>query len=200
MEKENIVAEKLKTYIQITRITIAICWIALFAFWAIKLFGGNFFEIVVQNENFIKFSQKVETTWLKYLVSFIPTFIYNYITLCAVCQKFTFKGKELIFSIISVISMWVVSNFVNIDIMKMWYGYFVIIIFTLFVQKGFRKIYGLLGAVLDLLFSVISLMTRNVPLIVTQNYLISFVLIIDMYLMLILYYLYMNLKYLLRRK
>ena len=185
--------EKIKTYIDITKATIGICWISLFAFWTIKLFGGNFFEIVVQNENFIAFSNLVETTWLKYLVSFITIFVGNYLTLGAVCQKFYFKGKQSILVWFSIISMWIVANFIEIDFLKMWYGYVVILLIGVIYQTKWKKLYGLLAIFFDLLFTVVSMCVRNIELVLSTNYLIMFISLIDMYIMTALYYLYSNL-------
>ena len=120
MQDKFIGTAKLKTYIQITRITIVICWISLLAFWAIKLFGGNFFEIVVENDNFVKFSEKIETTWLKYLVSFITVSVANYLIIGAICQKFYFKGKQAVVVGLAIFSIWVVSNFVPLSFFNFW--------------------------------------------------------------------------------
>lgn len=185
--------EKLKTYIQIIRITIVICWISLFAFWAIKLFGGNWFEIVVQNDNFVKFSQKVETTWIKYLVSFITMFVANYFLFCAIKQKFLFNIQEFFVFLFFIISMWVVVHFVDIEIVKMLYGYIVIIVYGALSQKGSKKFFGILAVVLQIIFSVVSMLVRNVELNLVYNYMISLVLSFDIYIMYCLYYLYSNL-------
>ena len=185
--------EKIKTYIDITKATIGICWISLFAFWTIKLFGGNFFEIVVQNENFIAFSDLVQNTWLKYLVSFITIFVGNYLTLGAVCQKFYFKGKQSILVWFSIISMWIVANFIEIDFLKMWYGYVVILLIGVIYQTKWKKLYGLLAIFFDLLFTIISMCVRNIPFLVSSNYMMSIIMSIDLYIMATLYYLYANL-------
>ena len=186
--------EKLKTYIQITRITIVICWISLFAFWAIKLFGGNWFEIVVKNDNFIKFSQKVETTWLKYLVSFITIAVAKYLTFGAICQEFRFKGKQRVIVWACIISIWAGVNFLNSDFIKMWYAYIVMVAIGFIYQKGWKKLFGVLGAIFDCSFSIISATIRNLPIEVFSNYLLTFVLIVDMFIMTALYYLYSNLN------
>lgn len=193
MEEEHIGTAKIKTYIKITRITIVICWISLFAFWAIKLFGGNFFEIAVKNENFVRFSEIVQNTWVKYLISFITIALSNYMTLGAVCQKLYFRGKQLIVVCFSIISMWIVANFIEIDFLKMWYGYFIIFVIGAVYQIKWKKLYGLLAIFFDLAFTIISMSIRNIELIVSTNYLIMFISLIDMYIMTALYYLYSNL-------
>lgn len=195
MEEKIIDKEKLKTYIQITRITIVICWISLFAFWAIKLFGGNFFEIVVENENFVKFSEMVETTWLKYLVSFITIAVAKYLTFGAICQKFYFKGKQLAFVLFGIVSIWAVSNFMPLGKLQFpaWYAYVVFIVASLKYQKGWKKSFGVLAIVFETAFTLLSTIVRNIQFEVIYNFLIASILSIDVYIMLALYFLYTNL-------
>ena len=85
--------DRLQMYESLTKITIVLCWLSLFSFWAIKRFGGNLFEIMVENQNFIKFSNLVQNTWVKYLVSFFTTMFGNLIMFCAISQTFFFKGN-----------------------------------------------------------------------------------------------------------
>ena len=196
MEEKAIDKEKLKTYIQITRITIVVCWISLFAFWAIKLFGGNFFEIVVANENFVKFSEMVEKTWLKYLVSFITIAVAKYLTFGAICQKFYFKGKDLAFVVFGIVSIWAVANFMPLGKLQFpsWYGYLIFVLAGIIYQKGWKKTFGVLAIFLETIFSVVSALVRNIPVDIISNYLILSIFIFDLYLMLGLYYLYSNLN------
>ena len=179
-------------YISITRITIVLCWLSLFAFWGLKLFGGNLFEIVVENENFLKFTDAVQNTWLKYLFSFFTIFIGRYLTVCAICQKFTFRKWDLVIAIATILSIWAIVNFTQIDFLKMWFAYFLMFIYGLIYQKGWKRCFGLLGIALDLLFSTISMLARNIQPIVMSNYMISMILAIDLYIMYCLYYLYSN--------
>ena len=195
MKEKRIDEEKLKTYIEITKLTIVICWISLFVFWAIKLFGGNFFEIVVENDNFIKFSNMVENTWLKYLVSFITIAVAKYLTFGAICQKFYFKGRQLAFVIFGIVSIWAVSNFVPLGKLQFpaWYAYVVFIVASCKYQKGWKKSFGILAIILETAFTLLSCLIRDVTFVVLSNYLIILVLSLDMYIMATLYYLYLNL-------
>lgn len=186
--------EKLSMYVDITRITIILCWIALIAFWCLKLFGGNWFEIMVENENFIKFSDMVQNTWVKYLVSFFTITIGNYFMFGAVAEKFLFKGKDLAIVIILIVSLWVVVNFIpNFLYLSFWYGYLVIILWGVVYNKGKKKLYGVYAVLLQFLFTTISLIVRNLPLSLVNNYLILLIFTIDLYIMYILYYLFANL-------
>lgn len=187
--------DRLQMYVSLTKITIVLCWLSLFSFWAIKLFGGNWFEIMVENENFIKLSNTVPNTWLKYLVSFFTIFLAKYFTFGAICQKFVFKKKDALIIVTLIISIWAVSNFVPLGIIAFpsWYAYIVYLGIGVFYQCGRKKLFGIVAIMLEFLFSTISLLTRNIPLHIMDNYLIVAILIIDVYIMIGLYYLYSNL-------
>jgi hypothetical protein len=180
-------------YVDITRITIILCWIALIAFWCLKLFGGNWFEIMVENENFIKFSDLVQNTWLKHIVSIFTISLSNYLFIGAIIQELQFKSKHLLTYIFSVITMWIVANFVDIQLIKMLYGYIVFILIGIIFQSGFKKLFGLLAVALELTFTIVSMMIRNVNVDIMSDYFITSILIIDVYLMSGLFLLYSNL-------
>lgn len=195
MNKE-IDKDKLQMYNSIVRITIVLCWLSLFFFWGIKILGGNWFEIAVSNENFVKFSSFIQNSWLKYLVSFITIFIAKYLTLCAVCQEFRFKGIQQLVAILGIISIWAVCNFVPSSFYNLpfWYGYLFIIVFTAIYQKGWRKLSSLVSIVLEIAFSTISMLIRNIRLAMIDDYLLLFILSIDVFIMYFLYYLHANLN------
>ena len=48
---------------------IILCWILLAVCFAIKLFGGNWFEIVCANEHFIKFCDFIDKAYINYPLS-----------------------------------------------------------------------------------------------------------------------------------
>ena len=185
--------DRLQMYVSLTKITIVLCWLSLFSFWAIKLFGGNWFEIMVKNENFVKFSKMVENTWLRYLSIFITTAIYNHLTFCAISEKFVLKNKELIFLIFSDLSIWFIVSFVNIEFLKMYFAYVLMIIFSLIFQKSWKKCYGIFAILLETIFSIISMYTRNIEIELVYDFLITYILSIDFYLMYTIYYLHLNL-------
>lgn len=182
---------KLATYIDITKQTIVICWIALFSFWAVKLFGGNFFEILVENENFVKFSELVQSTWLKNFFSLITTFIGNFLIFSAISQKIKYNLKDTIIISLLIISMWFVVNFVPDFLgLSFWYGYFLILIFSFLYQKGNKRFLGFLAIILDIVFCTISMLIRNQNLNIMSNYMLTVIMSIDLYIMYALYCFY----------
>lgn len=184
---------RLQMYISVTNITIVLCWVSLLSFWAIKLMGGNWFEVVVNNQNFIAFSNTVQNTWLKYLVSFITICLVNHFRFCVIAQSFCIKGKTIMFVFLSSVTMWLVSNFVTIDIIQMLYGYVLIVFYGIITQKSYKRLLGLICVALEFGFSTISMLIRNVSLAVSSDYILSLILSVDVYLMYTLYYLYINL-------
>ena len=180
-------------YISVTRIAIILCWLSLFSFWALKIFGGNFFEIMVENENFLKFSNFVGNSWLRYLSSFITIFIAQFFIIGAICQRFYFKGKSSIFITICILSIWIVADFVNVDIIKMFYGYIVLIFIGAIYNKGKKRMLGILAIIFEFVFSTLCMITKNLQLSIIDDYLIYFIGSIDLYIMYSLYYLYSNL-------
>jgi hypothetical protein len=119
--------------------------------------------------------------------------ISNYFYIGAILQKFKFEGKYLLVYLFSVTTMWIVANFVNVAIIKALYGYVVLVLIGLKFQRGIKKLLGALCIILELSFTVISMMTRNIPVAVQSDYLTTFILLIDFYIMCSLYFLYSNL-------
>jgi hypothetical protein len=101
----------------------------------------------------------------------------------------------LAFVIAAVISMWAVSNFVPLSFLYFpyYYGYIVILIYGVYYNKGLYKLTGILAILFEFIFSSLSMLIRNLPLSVVNNYLMIMVLIIDVNIMIFLYYLYSNL-------
>ena len=180
-------------YVSIVRITIVLCWLSLFTFWIVKIFCNEIFEIAVQNENFIKFSDLLQNTWLKYLVSLFTIGTSFFLMYGATTQTFYPKGKDIVVVILSVLTIWVVANFINIEILQMLCGYVIISLIGVFKQNGVKKLLGCLAVVLDFVFCTISMFTRNIEFSVLSNYFIMPILSIDVNIMFALYYLYSNL-------
>ena len=74
----------------------------------------------------------------------------------------------------------------------MLYGYMVIMAVGIIYQVKFKKLLGLLAICLEFVFTSLSMLTRNVKVEVTNNYFAALILIIDLYIMTLLYYLYSN--------
>lgn len=174
---------------------IIVCWIALAICFGIKLFGGNLFEIMCENENFIKVCEYADNHWwADYTLSVLYCLVSNYFFVLAVCGRWRFNKVECITFVATTFAVCFVKYFGVIIglIFDLWQVVIMPCVFSLKNPK--RHWFVLLGNVLAVAFQMISLITKNLGLVlVTDNgLLISIIYSIDVTLMFILYYLYSN--------
>lgn len=160
---------------------IILCWVCLGICVSIKLFGGNYFEIVVTNTRFISICEFIDSTpvflkLLQFVVYFTTTWLY-YNTLIDNPSKllnlwyivqFGIKFISPTFSrIIELISAFIIPMLYKIQIRK------IILIY-----------------VMILAFQLISIFLRSISGVVSEYSLVGLVMSIDHYIMLILLFLY----------
>lgn len=185
---------------------IILCWIMLVICCIIKLFGGNWFEIICNNEHFIRICNYIDNHLaLKYCIAF-PIYLgstYIILVACSLLEKPNYK--QLIVIIGFIVFVWAtqfISMLTKMIIEIIMFIALPFIIRLISVGKNNWKIalkktwyLGIIGYLLALIFQVLSLVTRNIGIkIVDENILISFILMIDYYIMLVIYYLYVILK------
>lgn len=181
---------------------IILCWIMLVACFAIKLFGGNWFEVVCTNEHFSNFCKFVDQNlFLRVLIGtimFVSSGYFIFVTI-SLLNKPTKKQK-----IIILISLIFISAFSEINITIKSALEFVVFCLIPYAtnkvesakeEKVFKKTWhlGILGYGVVFLFQFISLITRNVGIKITHDsLLITLILMIDYYIMIALCYLYVK--------
>ena len=95
---------------------IIVCWIALAICFGIKLFGGNLFEIMCNNENFIKVCEYADNHfWAYYLINALYCFVSLYFFTLAICGKKSFRKWELLVVIATVIVGTLVKYFNKLE-------------------------------------------------------------------------------------
>jgi hypothetical protein len=176
---------------------IIVCWIALAICFGIKLFGGNLFEIMCNNENFIKVCNYADNNiWAYYILSLIYCYVSHYFFILAMCGKWKFNKTEFIVYSITIISVCAIKLFSSTlgIIFDIWHVIIMPCVFT--IKNPKRHIWVIIGNILLVLFQVVSMVVKNLSLeIVTNNgLLIGIIYSIDVTLMFILYYLYSNIK------
>lgn len=196
--KKEVVTEDNYKQIVLKRMII-ICWVILFVCFIIKIFGGNFFNIVCTNTRFANICAYVDkAVWIQYIIGCISTFLLHSMYLLAISKKLWFSKRDLLFVIPSIligVGLRLINNIVGyfVDVWQ----YFVL---PLFIENNFHKnVYArriALGFALTFIFQLISIVTKNLSIMpVTNNcFLIAIIYFIDIYIMVILYYLYSNLK------
>lgn len=179
------------------RRVIVVCWIALAICFGIKLFGGNLFEIMCHNENFIKVCIYTDTHFFAYyFLNALNSFILSYFYTLAVCQKLKYEALELFVLIATVLLGVIVKLYSNVMgfVFDIWQMVIMPCIFTLDTPKKHWNV--ILGNVLVVAFQLISMFVRNIGLKVLtwESSLTIVIFSIDVFIMVILYYLYSNVK------
>ncbi len=164
-------------------------WVVLACCFVIKLFGGNWFEIVCENEHFISACEYVDNTmWLKMTLACFISVIGDYLIICILLNKKSLFIKELVIFLPMMIGKSLLS----------WYNYWlsfslnilVLIIVPFFINKDWKHI--LITNVLVIVFQLISMFIRNYNTIIFNKnlFVVQTIMQIDYYLMTFLYYLY----------
>lgn len=172
----------------------------------IKLIGGNWFEIVCNNEHFVKICDYIDThLFLNYCIAFPVYTIPAFFTLLACCIIVKPNLKQSITILAFIIVVWssqFISPYVKLLIEIVM---FMTLPFITRVEEvglhdwkeSLKKTWylGVIGYLLTLLFQILSLVTRNIGIkFVEYNSLVSILMMIDYYIMVALYYLYVILK------
>ncbi len=170
-------------------------WVALAICFAIKMFGGNLFEIICKNEAFVAVCAYKDThLWLDYIMSGLYCFVSLYFYSLAILQESKYKLWQLIVVIVTVL--------VGTAI-KIWsydYGWFFDIwqfglLHVVFLWKRWKEYWKILLAfVLTLVFQVVSMVAKGTtPEAIYNNSIIGMIYSFDVLIMILLYYGYANL-------
>lgn len=180
---------------------IILCWILLAVCFVVKIFGGNFFNIVCQNERFIKACEFVDKNmWLQYIIGCISTLFLQTLYLLAISKHLWFTRKrEIIIVVITMLlgtGIRVYNSYIGLIVDVYQYALMPFLIKDDFkMSVKIRRIIA--STIITFVFQLISLMTKNLSLgFTTENYnfIISIIFMVDVYIMVILYYLYVNNK------
>lgn len=180
---------------------IIVCWIALGICFGIKLFGGNLFEIMCANENFIKVCEYADNHfWADYVLSSVYGLISTYFSVLAMCGWYKYKKPHLLILISTVLVGTLVkyfSAFIGL-LFDVWQIIIMPCVFT--IKNPKRHKYVILGNILIFVFQLVSMLVKDLRISIVTNYglLIGIIYSIDILIMIVLYYLYSNVS--LKRK
>ena len=188
---------KLKEFIKSPYgLIICISWIALIICLIIKLFGGNWFELWLKNDKFISFCGFVDNTiWLKRVLA------------CIICVASTIpvylimlnnnKPKHYVLIILIILTICKsILGWYNSTISFILDIFILLVVITIFNKKPLRNI---ICFVIVTIFQLITIGLRNVSFWLGgfnfgNTFIEQFLIQIDYYIMIILFYLY-NFKY-----
>jgi hypothetical protein len=179
------------------RRVIIISWITLALCFVVKIFGGNFFEIMCNNPNYIALCEYADTHfWLKYVIAIISSMFCHSFYILSILQKYKMSLKDFLFTFVSIlISCWLkLQNQTIGGIFDIWiaFGLPFVLLGKDFCKKWWQVpiAYGL-----TFLFQLFSLLVKNIGIRnISETYFIGLIYMIDVYTMCVLYYLYRNFK------
>lgn len=167
-------------------------WVVLICCFIVKLFGGNYFEIVCENENFVMICNFIDNNfWLKVIVYAIICVINVSLVLLAIIEKRKFSGWQNIIILLIIVKS-IMSWY--LQIVTFCLDIIIGIVIPFVICRKMKRV--IIGQFLFISFQVISLITKNVGLTYLNNEttLVALILNIDVTIMLFLYYLYTNKK------
>lgn len=175
---------------------IILCWVLLIICFIIKLCGGNYFNIMCNNENFIKFCNFIENSIIKYILYLLSFIFSSYLLLKIVKPDFKILSLKSLLFILCCVVVWIFKLLIELDIIRI--NILIVnildfvILYILLVIFTKRPILSIFAVVLLFVFSLISSLIKGVGIdnSVTDNYFIAQIYLIDYYLMLILTALY----------
>ena len=188
-----------KVYVDKARLlrrAIIISWITLALCFVIKIFGGNFFEIICENPNYKALCEYADThLWLKFIIGFISSMICQTLYVLAILQQYKFTKTQFIITFTSVFISCIVK-LTNQTIGIVFDVWTFILMPMLFLGKNWRKYHHVIIAEIFVwVFQILSLLTKNLGFVnVGETYFVGLIYAIDVYIMCILYYLYRNYK------
>lgn len=170
------------------KLLIVSCWVVLIACFLIKILGGNWFEIICENENFINICDWLDGSWFKYVVATLVYAPSSYlIYLCLTKQKLLDDWWILLILIPAPLLK------DKIAILGWVIDLFVLLLMPLIKGKFKNWLHVLVGNVLLIGFQFVSLLMKNININLTNEpSLFALIMQIDYYIMIILYYLYIQ--------
>ena len=178
---------------------IILCWFLLFVCFIIKIFGGNFFNIICNNEKFVVMCEIINKNIIKYLIYYI-TFLYTLSNLLIICNpnieiiSIKFLLFIFIITIYWFLKLVIDLVFININILIYNIINFCILYIILLVFSK-RKYNSLFVVIYDLLITLLSVFVKNLGVIViTDNFMIDIIYVLDYYIILTITSLYSKLK------
>ena len=185
---------------------IVLCWIMLVACFAIKLFGGNWFEVACTNEHFSMICGFVdERLALQNAIALILYVLSTTIIMLSSARAPSPTKKQLAFLVVCVSSIWALQylSLTAKAVVEMSFFLFCPFLLNLVVEKRaitkraffVEILFGAIGIALTWAFQLLSLITRNFGVsFVGDETLVALILMVDYYIMIVLYYLYVKSK------
>ena len=175
-------------YDKVIKRSIILCWIALALCFIVKICGGNFFAIAVENERFIAVCEYIDThLWLSILVRLGNYLLVFNLYFCIALKQLKLNRKQVIILEPIFIITFIIKT-LNVLLGNILETVVMIIIPIILSVKWYKS---LIYIVIYNLFGFVSVFVKNIGNYYVPEYsLIGLIFSIDIYFMLILFMLY----------
>ena len=172
------------------------CWILLIICFIIKLFGGNLFDINVNDENFVKVCNYLDTSWFRFIAYYL-LFCLEYYSLLKISNtKIKVKTTRFLSFILLSTMYWIFKLIIDLGLIEIDQSLFGIIgvLVTYSLIAGFSRNWWkpILIMIYQLILVSLSTFIKNISFLkpITSSFLNTTIFCIDYYLLLILTILY----------
>lgn len=179
---------------KVLKTMIALVVIFLCALYVLKIFFPEEFVMVIENEQLIKIGEYVDNNlWLHIILACITSFITYWLYLCAVTHKWYLNWKEILMVLgVIAITQTLYSFDETVDLAS---GISIIsmLILPVFSKANLKDVAIVFS--IHYMAQLLSTLIRGLPLLLTNvNYATIFLMTIECYFWLLLFYLYFNIK------
>ena len=179
---------------KVLKTMIALVVIFLCALYVLKIFFPEEFVMVIENEQLIKIGEYVDNNlWLHIILACITSFITYWLYLCAVTRKWYLNWKEILMVLgVIAITQTLYSFDETVDLAS---GISIIsmLILPVFSKADLKDVAIVFS--IHYMAQLLSTLIRGLPLLLTNvNYATIFLMTIECYFWLLLFYLYFNVK------
>lgn len=174
---------------------IIVSWISLLICVVIKLAGFDVFNAICKNKRIISICNYVDNNlFIRSCIGSITSLIGLFLMYLSMLGKLNFNKKEWIIFVPTVICCSFIKFYTKLELVADIVECFILPM--IFIGKKYwRYINTLIVNLANIVFQLISMYIKDVRYrVFDDNTLISLTLLIDMYVMLLLYYLYINLR------
>lgn len=197
-EKETITKDNYKE--KTLKRAIVICWVLIAICFVVKICGGNFFNINVENENFIKFCNYLDNSWFRFIVYYMFYCFESYALLKIIKPEIKIKSLNFLFYISLLTIYWIIKLLLELKVLTMNDAIFSIgsMFLTYFMLSIFSKswVRPIIVIVYQVILVTITSFIKNLSFLseITCSFLNTTIFCIDYYILLVLTILYGILK------
>ena len=179
---------------KVLRTMIALVVIFLIACYVLKIFFPEQFIMVIENEQLIKIGSYIDShLWLYIIISCITSFITYWLYLCAVTRKWRLNLKELIAVLVVIAITQTLYSFESTVSLASGICIIAMIALPLIDNAKLKDVTIVFS--FNYLSQLLSTLIRNLPLLLTNvNFITIFLMTLEQYFWLLLFYLYYNMK------